>query len=1360
MNIKRLYYFMSFVFASLYIFSANVFANVSIGSVVPQNTTSTPYTSQCSVAPYKYAIYEWQSFSLYHTHTPSDQAATWEYFGASNVVTYNYLNVIWNTINWNSLWWKFTDFTYNSNGRLWTAKFGGIWWWIQTSLAWEENTSNRAVKPSPNPNRANIVWQVVHILNRKQVSSRWGSYFSMTTYNFNTNSIYTKNADPNWYYGVEEDKKCQNFYVAKCWDWVRDNINKDWWTNTNGKQWIQTNDGFVTRVFPATVTVEQCDGSDWLTAWNTCNSQCQLVPIPQQADLSVTKTVNNSTPTVWSNVTFTMILSNAWPYTANNVTLTDILPSGYTYVSSWTSQWTYNFWNWIWNVGTINIGTTKTLTITATVKSAWNYINTIEVTSSDKSDPDSTPNNHNPLEDDQASATVTPVSPAPTCSITINPSNIVSGWLASVSRAITWSVNPSWIYVTPQVLWWWPHPVTSNAWTTNVAPTSPWVYTFFMTVTNTVGWLSWYCSATLTVWQPPIQNPILTIQKTLLVTKTYFSWDQIWFKINFQNNGSWTATQVVLTDILPSSLSYLTSAIFGIPNSNLTVTMSGANPIITYNGFNLAPWASGYMIITWVLLTNNAQNNRTNYTDILASNHPLVSATVLFSVWELPTNNVIFTKVWNKSSYQLWEAIQFTITATNQWPSPINDLTITDTRPIPACITYNTRSSPDWFTNPATMSRFRSWTLAVWQTATLTLNWNVSTTASCIWSYTNVARLDYYLFGQLQYKTASFPFNVIAWSQNQCLSLTPLNGTVILLENWEADAKFRCDASNWAQTNIKVDCWNSQILSSFGSTFTATCHYDDNDLWTHEVKCLVGSETVANNNCRQTIIVDQWMLWYCGNWIREWYEKCDLWWTATQRDNWIPIHNYLDNNWLNAGNYANNGYRCENCTIKKQWFYEAVACWWISTTLSVQKWEVLPFRRELEGNNIVNRSNCNGVANGKILKDSLRCVFKIFNWNNNQQYDGNPTFSIEKDCDVDERWTDNMFQYFKDHADDIFYSLQHAFGKYYFIANNSNNGFLRNETYGEYKLVLDKVRYDYCDGNNQKQWTEVDRICEVNFAVTKPYLMQKSLFWVTPKATTDIGLDKFYDMKWDKLIKSTDLSSIMKVDANDYAWWAKMDKQITDFVNKYTKLSIKIATNDLHTIAAWWTITEIRKVPSQQIYIIKWTGKLTLKQLNAYFSAPFTMIVKWMDLIIEWSVKTNWMFVVQWWKISFKEDPANRCKSTQTVQWIFISNQWFWVWDTTLNLANDLDKPRCNYGWLNVKWVLIWDNITNLVLQRRSQLNDRFWVHSNDVNQIKIERRNKIFNWASVLIEYSPALRWALPPWASDFTKVLDVYKK
>jgi hypothetical protein len=753
-------------------------------------------------------------------------------------------------------------------------------------------------------------------------------------------------------------------------------------------------------------------------------------------------------------------------------------------------------------------------------------------------------------------------------------------------------------------------------------------------------------------------------------------------------------------------------------------------------------------------LTNNAQNNRTNYTDIYASNHPLVSATALFTVWEEQNNTVIFTKVWNKSSFLPWENIQFTITTTNQWPAPINDLTITDVRPNPSCITYNNRSSNDWFINNASMSRFRSWTLAVWQTVTLILSWTISSSPSCAWSYNNVANLTYYVFNQPQTKTANFPFTVLAWAQ--CLSLTPLNGTVILINNWQADSQFKCDATNWTPSNIRIVCWNGQIFTGFWSSYTATCNYGNNP-WTYNVACYVENDT--NNDCAATIIVDEWMIWYCGNGTREWFEDCDLWWTAAQRDNWIIIHDYLDLHWLDAGIYANDWYRCENCTIKKQWYYEAPACNWISTTLSVQKWEVLPFRWELEWSNIVDENDCSDADNGDILKDSLRCTFKVFNWKNNLQQNDDPTLEITKDCDVDQRNWHQMFDYFLDHADDIYFSLDNAFGKFYFTANNNNNNwFLIDNTYWEYKLVLDKVSYDYCDGSSEEKWTEIDRICEVNFAVTKPYLMQKSLFWVTPKTST-VNLDDFWDMKWEKLINKTDLSSIMKVDADDYAWWVKMDSQIASFINKYEKLSVKIATNDLHSIANW-TITEVRKVPSKQIYIIKWTGKLTLKQLNSYFSKPFTMIIKWMDLIVEWSLKTNWMFVVKWWKISFKEDPANRCVATQSIQWIFISDQWFGVWDTTLNMANDLDKPRCNRGWLNIKWVLIWDNITNLVLQRRSQLNDWFRVHSSDENKIKIERRNKIFNWGSVLIEYSPSLRWALPPWASDFTKILEVYKK
>lgn len=1345
---KTFSYFILSVFAFIYIFSAKVFANVSIDSIVTQNTITSPYTTQCD-STYRYAIYEWQSFHLYHTHTPSNLSSTREYFSPSRVLSYNYANVIGNSISWNNIWWKFTDFKYRSNWRLWTSKFNNIWWWIQTTLAWKEDFNNRVVKPNPNPNRASLVWQIVHILNRKQVQSRWWSSFAMTTHNFNTNNIYTQNANPNAYYDVVEDKKCQNFYVAKCWDWVRDDVNKSWWPNTNWKQWIQTNDWFVDRIFPSTVTTEQCDGTDWVTPGYTCNAQCELVALPpQMADLSVTKIVNNPTPTIWSNVIFTMVLSNAWPANAGGVTLKDLLPSWYTYVSSWTSQWTYNSTNWIWNVWTININTTKTLTITAQVKSTWSYTNTIEVTASDKPDPDSTPNNHNPYEDDQASATVTPQAPtpAPTCTLTVNPSNIVSGWLASVNWSISWSfVVPTYIYVSPQILWAWPHTVNTPTWTTYAAPNQNWVYTFTMTVMN-INWQQNTCSATLNVWTPPPNNPVLTIQKTLLENKLYYSWDKVWFKINFQNTWSWTANNVVLTDILPSSLNYLTSTISGVPNSNLGFAMSWANTVVTYSWFDLAAWAAWYMIITWVLNTNNPLAQKINYSDIQASNHAIVYSIAAFQIWEIPNNTVTFTKSSTKSEFQLWEDIQFTITATNHWPAPISNLTITDIRPSPSCINYLNRSSSNWFIQSGSMNRYIPWTIASWQTVTLVLNWKISSNVACALWYINTANLTYTVFGQTQTQTASFPFTVLVWYQ--CDSLTPINWTVIIIDdNNDAKAKFKCDTVNWVQWNISINCWNGQILNGYGSTYTATCNYGNN-LWTYNVRCYV--EWNTSDNCAETIIVDEWMLGYCGNWIIDWIEKCDL------KTNNAIIHDYLDFYELfPAGNYANDGYRCSNCAIKKQWFYyEPPACNGISTTLSVQKWEVLPLRWELEWNNIVDENDCEDADDWDILEDSLKCTFKIFNWNDNQQYDGQPSFITTKRCNLDEWNWREMFKYFEDLRFTIFPSLQNAFGKYYFKVND----FLDTDTYGEYKLVLDKVEYDYCDGDDQENWTEVDRICEVNFAVTKPYLMQKSLFGVTPKATTDINLDQFYDMAWQKIINKTDLYSIMKVDADDYDGWVKIDKQIDDFINKYDKLSAPVPINSISNIADW-TITKAKKLPGKQIYIIQWNGKLTLKQLN-YFTKPFTMIILWMDVIIEWSLKTNWMFVVKWWKISFKEDTANPCQFTQVVQWIFISKDWFGVWDTTLNIINDLDKPRCNRWWLTVKWVLIWDGIDTLVKQRRSQLNDRFLVNSNNENRIKIERRNKIFNWASLMIEYSPWLRSNLPPWAEDFTKQLEVYKR
>ncbi len=127
------------------------------------------------------------------------------------------------------------------------------------------------------------------------------------------------------------------------------------------------------------------------------------------ADLSLTKTVSNATPNVGSNVTFTVTVSNGGPSNATGVVVGDLLPGGYSFVSATPSQGSYVNGTGVWTVGTINNGASANIQIVATVLGSGPYTNTAQVTASNLSDPDSTPNNNNAGEDDQASVTAAPV---------------------------------------------------------------------------------------------------------------------------------------------------------------------------------------------------------------------------------------------------------------------------------------------------------------------------------------------------------------------------------------------------------------------------------------------------------------------------------------------------------------------------------------------------------------------------------------------------------------------------------------------------------------------------------------------------------------------------------------------------------------------------------------------------------------------------------------------------------------------------------------------------------------------------------------------------------------------------------------
>jgi uncharacterized repeat protein (TIGR01451 family) len=94
-----------------------------------------------------------------------------------------------------------------------------------------------------------------------------------------------------------------------------------------------------------------------------------LTTVKPSADLVLTKQVSPTQQMQGLDVTYTFILHNNGPDTATNVTVTDPFPAGVTVVGPNTaSQGKYDPSTGIWTVGTLVVGATVTLTVTARVE--------------------------------------------------------------------------------------------------------------------------------------------------------------------------------------------------------------------------------------------------------------------------------------------------------------------------------------------------------------------------------------------------------------------------------------------------------------------------------------------------------------------------------------------------------------------------------------------------------------------------------------------------------------------------------------------------------------------------------------------------------------------------------------------------------------------------------------------------------------------------------------------------------------------------------------------------------------------------------------------------------------------------------
>jgi uncharacterized repeat protein (TIGR01451 family) len=132
-----------------------------------------------------------------------------------------------------------------------------------------------------------------------------------------------------------------------------------------------------------TARITHSDQFDPNPAGNTADSTLT----PQQADLEVSKTVNNPLPVEGQTITFTVTVSNNGPDAATNVQVTDPLPSGLVFVSATPSQGLYDPGTGRWTVGTVNARARATLLLNVMVVSLDPQTNAAKITHVDQFDP-------------------------------------------------------------------------------------------------------------------------------------------------------------------------------------------------------------------------------------------------------------------------------------------------------------------------------------------------------------------------------------------------------------------------------------------------------------------------------------------------------------------------------------------------------------------------------------------------------------------------------------------------------------------------------------------------------------------------------------------------------------------------------------------------------------------------------------------------------------------------------------------------------------------------------------------------------------------------------------------------------------
>jgi uncharacterized repeat protein (TIGR01451 family) len=356
---------------------------------------------------------------------------------------------------------------------------------------------------------------------------------------------------------------------------------------------------------------DDLNGSALNVSWNTANmttngslgalllhhhngagkrAEVVLLDTAQQANLAITKSVNNATPAVGANVVFTITVTNNGPNNATGVVVNDFLPDGMTYVSD-DGAGAYDPSTGLWTIpGTINNGSSVTLHITGSVDLSGQICNMAQITAGSPLDP-------NPANNQATSCINAPRTADLAITVTAGPPTVNVG--GTITYTITLTNNgddPAYNLITTATF----SPVAINAFS-NITPATR--------VFNAGIWnlssLDVGASATLqfSIAAPNIAGPLtLTVStvstKSLRVTRTTKAFDP--------DNGD-NSANVAVTVLSPAAIGTHSKTVSG------SFQEGGA---ITYT-----------VTISNTSTFDQQDNPGDEFTDVLPAGLTLVSAT-------------------------------------------------------------------------------------------------------------------------------------------------------------------------------------------------------------------------------------------------------------------------------------------------------------------------------------------------------------------------------------------------------------------------------------------------------------------------------------------------------------------------------------------------------------------------------------------------------------------------------------------------------------------------------------------------------------------------------------------------------------